>query len=190
MIKNNSSKLSGAYTCPWLSDEHMGARMCTVCFGCAHLCTVCARECTRARCARNPDGYFQHMCAECVHICRMCAHPESAHLRHGHKDITEWCAARRKTFVPQKVLCAEWRRVRTQLAQMFCGVDRKSGDFAHMCTPKSGDFCTCANRRLLPSGRGAEIGDFCTCAHRGKSATFGPAAILINAYSGNFCHPV
>ena len=40
---------------------------------------------------------------------------------------------------------------------------------------------------------GAKIGDFC---HFGKSATFvpggkrGPAAILINAYSGDFCHPV
>ena len=56
------------------------------------------------------------------------------------------------------------------------------------------------NRRLLPPGAksatfwgGAKIGDFC---HFGKSATFvpggkrGPAAILINAYSGDFCHPV
>ena len=65
-------------------------RGCARCVSAVHICARCVRgECTRARCARNPDGYFQHMCAECVHICRMCAHPETAHLRHGHKDITE-----------------------------------------------------------------------------------------------------
>ena len=54
-----------------------------------------------------------------------------------------------------------------------------------------GDFCHPGRNRRLSGG--AKIGDFC---HFGKSATFvpggkrGPAAILINAYSGDFCHPV
>ena len=76
-------------------------------------------------------------------------------------------------------------------AESFSRRERATLDAPDSDGGEIGDFCHPGRNRRLSGG--AKIGDFC---HFGKSATFvpggkrGPAAILINAYSGDFCHPV
>ena len=136
------------------------------------LCHLC-RELWRGvhKCARFGFG-----CARCAHVCRMSLSPDGgfqrvfcevcAHLQNVSDSVAELDAPREQ--VDGSEICARVRK--KQLRTGFQPVEQKR------------------NRRqireLFPSGavRGRIWPDLA------KSGA--PAAILINAYSGDFCHPV
>ena len=133
--------------------------------GCVRVCSVV-----------DPDGGFQGVWRVCVcHSCT-CDMRDTCTTATGISQESAVQTLRggrepRRKFLEERT--RDTRRPRFRRG-------RKSATFA--TRGEIGDFLG-----------GAKIGDFC---HFGKSATFvpggkrGPAAILINAYSGDFCHPV
>ena len=137
--------------------------------GCAQVCTVVFRLCTVCTCVRNvvgPDGGFQRV------FCEVCAHLQNV------SDSVAELDAPRNPFDDSDELCADQEK---QLRKGFQPGEQKRAlapnPGAFPSGGKSGDF---SGGRPGPSGGG--FGDLA------KSGA--PAAILINAYSGDFCHPV
>ena len=133
---------------------------------CARLCFGCARC---ARCVRNvvgPDGGFQRV------FCEVCAHLQNV------SDSVAELDAPRNPFDDSDELCADQEK---QLRKGF-----QPGEQKRALAPRSGSFSVRREKWRLFRGRpGPSGGGFGDLAKSGA-----PAAILINAYSGDFCHPV
>ena len=123
----------------------------------------------------NPDGGFQGVWRVCV--CHSCT-----------CDMRDTCTT--ATGISQESAVQTLRGGR-EPRRKFLEERTRDTRRPRFRRGEIGDFCHPGRNRRLSGG--AKIGDFC---HFGKSATFvpggkrGPAAILINAYSGDFCHPV
>ena len=162
---------------------------------------MCHRVVTLCLCGRSGCGLG--VCGVCVGgSCGVCAGaPESLTLT----GVFRECGACACVTVAHVTCATRARPPRESVRSLPCRLceegESRAESFsrrerATLDAPDSdggeiGDFCHPGRNRRLSGG--AKIGDFC---HFGKSATFvpggkrGPAAILINAYSGDFCHPV
>ena len=114
----------------------------------------------------SPDGGFQRV------FCEVCAHLQNV------SDSVAELDAPRNPFDDSDELCADQEK---QLRKGF-----QPGEQKRALAPNPGAF---------PSG--GKSGDFSGGARGPSGGGFGdlaksgaPAAILINAYSGDFCHPV
>ena len=137
--------------------------------GCAQVCTVRFRLCTVCTVCRMSwalTAVFSECFAKCAHICRMCRTLSQNSTRQGIRLMTRTtCARVRKNSSTERI--SAW------------------GAKASLCAG-SGSFSVQTEKWRLFRGRPGPSGG-------GKSdlaKSGAPAAILINAYSGDFCHPV
>ena len=140
---------------------------------CVSVCTVCARVSVSVvhgvhgvQNVVGPDGGFQRV------FCEVCAHLQNV------SDSVAELDAPRNPFDDSDELCADQEK---QLRKGF-----QPGEQKRALAPDPGAF---------PSG--GKSGDFSGGARGRPGADLAiwpnlapPAAILINAYSGDFCHPV
>ena len=114
----------------------------------------------------SPDGGFQRV------FCEVCAHLQNV------SDSVAELDAPRNPFDDSDELCADQEK---QLRKGF-----QPGEQKRALAPRSGSFSVRREKWRLFRGRpGPSGGGFGDLAKSGA-----PAAILINAYSGDFCHPV
>ena len=114
----------------------------------------------------GPDGGFQRV------FCEVCAHLQNV------SDSVAELDAPRNPFDDSDELCADQEK---QLRKGF-----QPGEQKRALAPRSGSFSVRREKWRLFRGRpGPSGGGFGDLAKSGA-----PAAILINAYSGDFCHPV
>ena len=137
--------------------------------GCAQVCTVRFRLCTVCTVCRMSwalTAVFSECFAKCAHICRMCRTLSQNSTRLGIRLTTRTSCARDQE---------------KQLRKGF-----QPGEQKRALAPRSGSFSVRREKWRLFRGRpGPSGGGFGDLAKSGA-----PAAILINAYSGDFCHPV
>ena len=149
------------------------ARCAQVCTSVFRVCTVCARVSVSVvhgvHSVQNvvgPDGGFQRV------FCEVCAHLQNV------SDSVAELDAPRNPFDDSDELCADQEK---QLRKGF-----QPGEQKRALAPRSGSFSVRREKWRLFRGRpGPSGGGFGDLAKSGA-----PAAILINAYSGDFCHPV
>ena len=147
--------------------------MCTSVHVCVSVCTVCARVSVSVvhgvhgvQNVVGPDGGFQRV------FCEVCAHLQNV------SDSVAELDAPRNPFDDSDELCADQEK---QLRKGF-----QPGEQKRALAPRSGSFSARREKWRLFRGRpGPSGGGFGDLAKSGA-----PAAILINAYSGDFCHPV
>ena len=146
------------------------AQVCTSVFRCAQFVHVCrfrlCTVCTVCRMSLALTAVF----SEC--FCEVCAHLQNV------SDSVAELDAPRNPFDDSDELCADQEK---QLRKGF-----QPGEQKRALAPRSGSFSARREKWRLFRGRpGPSGGGFGDLAKSGA-----PAAILINAYSGDFCHPV
>ena len=137
------------------------------------MCTVCARVSVSVvhgvHSVQNvvgPDGGFQRV------FCEVCAHLQNV------SDSVAELDAPRNPFDDSDELCADQEKTAPERISAW-GAKASPG-------AESGSFSVRREKWRLFRGRpGPSGGGFGDLAKSGA-----PAAILINAYSGDFCHPV
>ena len=148
------------------------AQVCTSVFRCAQFVHVCrfrlCTVCTVCRMSLSPDGGFQRV------FCEVCAH-----LQNVSDSVAELDAPRESSLTDSDESVRVIRK--KQLRKGF-----QPGEQKRALAPDPGAFPPGGKVATFPGAPGAVRGRI--WPDLAKSGA--PAAILINAYSGDFCHPV
>ena len=161
------------------------------CFGCARCARrVCA--CVRVhRMLLALTGCFQ-CCARCVcaHLQNVCTRRNSVQHATDKTTTTEFVVRQqKKLFLSRSVLTKKKFRHTERTEKRFSRRTQEKSSDARVCTQKSGNFAHRKSGNFWPFLRRGKSATFCTGKTGENRQFWAPAGILINAYSGNFCHP-